>query len=265
MEELYRMMPAALVDFAGKLAGAVLILVAGWIAIHYLLPPLKRRIEHSRVDPTVASFLASSARAALVVVVILAALQQLGMQTASILTLLGTVGLAVALSLQGSLANFASGLLVLSFRLVRVGDQVEVGDVRGQVMDLLPFHVVVVTADNQRVTVPNTSLTGSAVRNHSALPNRRAQWLLPLQASDDLPAIKEALRNRLQTDGRVLREPAPQIFLQEWTDSKRTLAVQAWSLTADYIGVQQEMLEELGKALEGVRTDTTSAKPQATG
>lgn len=254
MEELNKVLPAAVVEFGGRIIGAAVILFVGWIVIRYFTPPLRRMLERSRLDPSFASFLTNSARAAFVVMLIVAAMQQLGLQTASVLTLLGTVGLAVALSLQGSLANFASGLLVLSFRMVRVGDHVEVGDVRGQVIDLLPFHVVVVTADNQRVTVPNTSLTSGAVRNHSALPNRRAQWLLPLLAADDLAAVKEALLARLRGDSHVLAEPAPQAFLQEWTDSKRILAVQAWTLTADHQRVQQEMLETLAKALEESRT-----------
>jgi small conductance mechanosensitive channel len=249
MEELHKLLPEVVLDFSGRLLGAVLILFVGWLVMRYFTPPLRRTLERSHLDPTFASFLTSSARAAFVVMLIVAALQQLGMHTASVLTLLGTVGLAVALSLQGSLANFASGLLVLSFRMVRVGDQVEVGDVRGQVTDLLPFHVVVVTADNQRVTVPNTSLTTTAVRNNSALPHRRAQWLLPLVPADDLATVKETLLARLRGDSRILAEPASQAFLQEWTDSKRVLAVQAWTITADYQRVQQEMLETLAKTL----------------
>jgi small conductance mechanosensitive channel len=250
MEELHKVLPAALLDFGVHLAGAALILFAGWIAVRYFTAPLRRTLERSRIDPSAASFLANSARAAFVVVIIVAALHQVGLQTASVLTLLGTVGLAVALSLQGSLANFASGLLVLSFRMIRVGDQVEVGDVRGQVVDLLPFHVVVVTADNQRVTVPNTLLTAGAVRNNSALPNRRVQWTLPLVPADDLAAVKDALRARLRADTRILAEPPPQVFLQDWSDSKRTLAVQAWTHTADYLAVQQEVLDELAKTVE---------------
>src|SRR5579859_7611808 len=193
MDQLNHLLPALLLEYSGRLLGAALIVLAGWLAIRFLVGPLRRMMEGSRLDPSAASFFANSARSALVVVIILAVLQQLGLHTASVLTLVGMVGLALALSLQGLLANFASGLLVLSFRMVRVGDVVEVGDVRGEVVDLLPFHVVVVTADYQRVTVPNTALTSGPVRNHSALPNRRAQWTLPLTANDDLQAAKEAL------------------------------------------------------------------------
>src|SRR5262249_58081401 len=114
--------------------------------------------------------------------------------TASLLALLGAAGLAVALSLQGALANFASGLVLLAFRMVRLGDQIEVGDVRGRVREMLPFHVVLETADNQRITVPNTLLTNGPVRNHSALPDRRVQWTLPVSGRADLAAARAALR-----------------------------------------------------------------------
>ncbi len=241
------------VQYAGRALGAVLILAIGWAVVHLLAGPLRRWLERSRFDPSVASFLVNSVRSALVVVVLLAILQQLGVQTASLLTLVGAAGLAVALSLQGSLANFASGLLLLSFRMLHVGDLIEMGDVRGRVTELLPFHVVLVTADNQRITVPNALLTNSAVRNNSALPIRRVQWTLPLTPGDDLTAVKNALRTRLQADARIMTDPAPQLAIQEWAIDKRVLAVSAWTATADFLAVQQELLEALGVRLEEVR------------
>jgi small conductance mechanosensitive channel len=240
-------------EYALRLLGAGLILMAGWLAVHFLTGPLRRLLERSRADPSVASFLVNSLRSALVVVVILAVLHQLGVETTSLLTLLAAAGLAVALSLQGSLANFASGLIVLSFRLVRVGDLIELGDIRGRVTELLPFHVILVTADNQRITVPNTQLTNAAVRNHSALPMRRVQWNLPLKPGDDVAAVKNALLTQLRTDPRVLAEPAPQVYVQEWTEEKRLLAIGVWTATTDYAAVQQEMLEPLGLRLEALR------------
>jgi small conductance mechanosensitive channel len=230
-----------------------LILAVGWLAIRYLVQPLRRLLERGRVEASVASFLANSTRSLLLVVVILGVLQQVGVETASLLTVLGAVSLAVALSLQNSLANFTAGLLVLSFRLVRVGDLVEVGDLKGRVVEVLPFHIVLVTADNQCATVPNTLLTNGPLRNHSTLPTRRVQWTLPLTRADDLTAVKEALLRRLQREPRVLREPAPQLFVQDWSEEKRLLAVQAWTATTDYQAVQQELLEELGRQVEALR------------
>jgi small conductance mechanosensitive channel len=201
----------------------------------------------------VASFLVNTARTLLMFAVLLGVLNQLGVETASLLTLLGAVALAVALSLQGSLANFASGLVVLAFRIVRVGDLIETGDIRGRVVELKTFHTVLVTADNQRVTVPNTILTTAAVRNHSALPIRRVEWTLPVAASVDFPGTKGALHARLGSDPRILPDPPPQIFVKEWADDKRLLTILAWTDTAHAISVQQELLEALGLSLDQFR------------
>lgn len=240
-------------EYVLRLVGAALILASGWLAIHFLIGPVRRLAERSRADPSVASFLVNSLRSAIVVVVVLAVLQQLGVETTSLLTVLAAAGLAVALSLQASLANFASGLIVLSFRIVRVGDLIELGDIRGRVTELLPFHIILVTADNQRITIPNTQLTSSAVRNHSALPIRRVQWTLPLKPQDDLPAVRNVLLVQLRADERILAEPAPQIYIQEWTEKGRVLAVTAWTATTNYPDVQQGMLEFLGSRLEELR------------
>jgi small conductance mechanosensitive channel len=253
MEDLLQALRSFGEEYGGRAVGALLLLAAGWLANRYLVVPLRRVLARSRVDPSAASFLVNTARSVLVVAVVLGVLHQLGVAATSLLTLLGAAALAVALALQGSLANFASGLVVLSFRLVRVGDWVEAGDVRGRVAELLPFHVVVVTADNQRVTVPNTNLAGGVVRNHSALPTRRAEWVLPLPAGDDLAAAREALRARLRADRRILAEPAPEVYVKEWAADKRLLTVTAWTATADQPAVQQELLEALGLALEGLR------------
>jgi small conductance mechanosensitive channel len=245
--------PAWVREFALRVAGAILILLIGWIANRLLVGPLRRLLDRSRLDVSVASFLANSARTAILLVVLLAVMQQFGLETTSLLTLLGTAGLAVALSLQGSLANFASGLLLLAFRTVRIGDAVEVGDVRGRVREMLPFHVVLETLDNQRITVPNTLLTNGPVRNNTLLPTRRVQWTLPISAQDDLQAIKTALRERLLADPRIHKEPAPEIHVVEWTMERRSLSVTAWTATSDYLSVQQELMEGLGLSLESVR------------
>jgi small conductance mechanosensitive channel len=239
--------------YAGRVVAALLILAVGWGLIRFLVGPLRHVLERSHFDPSVTSFLVNSARTILLLAVLLGVLNQLGVETASLLTLLGAVALAVALSLQGSLANVASGLVVLSFRIVRVGDVIETGDIRGRVVELLPFHAVLVTADNQRVTVPNTLLTTAAVRNHSALPTRRVEWTLPVPARDDLAAVKEALLARVRADARILPEPVPQVYVKEWAEDKRVLTITAWTATADQLAVQQEMLEALGLTLEAAR------------
>lgn len=253
MNDWWRLGHETVLTYVGDTVKAALVVFVGWLAIRFLIGPLRRLLERSRVDRAVASFLANSVRTAILVFIVIGVLQQFGLETASLLTLVGAVGVAVALSLQNSLANFASGLLVLSFRMVHVGDLIEVGDFRGRVSEILPFHIVLVSPDNQNITVPNTLLTTGPVRNHSTLSTRRLQWTLPLLPQDDLAAVKEALRGKLLSDLRILPEPAPRFFVQEWALDKHVLVVEGWTASGNYPAAQQDMLEPLGQTVDEAR------------
>jgi small conductance mechanosensitive channel len=253
MEELWRRLEQNAEVYVGRLIGAIIILFVGILALRYLLAPLRRILERGRMESSAASFVTNTARAVLIIAIGIAMLQQLGMETASLVTVLAAGGLAVALSLQNTLTNFAAGLLLLFFRMVRVGDLIEAGGMRGRVMEILPFHVVLLADDNEVLTLPNSLLTGSGFRNLSAQPARRAQWTLPLRPGDDLGAAKAVLCDRLLADPRILKEPGPRAFVQEWADDKRVLAVQAWATVGNQRAVQEELLEALGQALEGLR------------
>ena len=201
-------------DFGLRAARAGAVVAIGWLAVWFTAGPLRRMLGRTRLDASMASFLANTGRGVLLVAVALIALDQLGVQTGSLIALLGAAGLAIGLSLQGSLANFASGLLLLSFRTVRVGDWIEVGGQRGQVRDMHPFHIVIVADDNRVIALPNTMLTGGPVANDSALSPRRLRWALTVSGRDDLPAVKAALKARLAADPRVLTEPAPEVHVE---------------------------------------------------
>src|SRR5262249_29442617 len=160
----------------------------------YLTAPLRRLLGRSRLDPAVTSLLVHSARGLLLAVIVVGVLQELGVETASLLTVLAAARLAVAPSLQSTLANFAAGLALLAFGRLRSGDALEVGGLPGRVTAIYPFHLVLVTDDNQPAEVPHVLLTGGVFRNLTALPVRRVEWTLPLRPADDLAVVKEALR-----------------------------------------------------------------------
>jgi small conductance mechanosensitive channel len=261
MPEWWQQYHVEIERYGGEGLRLLLVLVLGWLGLRYLVGGLRRLLERARVDPTVASFLASSVQTLLLIALLVVALQIVGVPAATLLTVLGAAGLAIALSLQNSLANFAAGLLVLAFRMVRLEDLIEVGEFKGQVAEMQPFHIVLLTADHQRITVPNTLLMAGGVRNNSALPTRRVQWNFPLAGPEDLAAVKEALRARVQADPRVLPEPPVYVFVQEWAPDKRVVAVQAWTATADYPAVQQDLLEPLGQALERLRPPAAGPAP----
>jgi small conductance mechanosensitive channel len=235
-------------------AAVVLILAAGLLFARYLIGPIQRGLERVGVSPVTLSFVVNTLRAGLFLAIVLAVLQQLGVVTTSLLALLGASGAAVALSLNTTMANFAAGLVLLGNRMVRLRDVIEIGDVRGQVVELQPFHVVVITADQVRVTLPNSLLINGPLRNHSALPTRRVQWILPIPDGAEISAARSALLARLQADSRILPTPAPSAFVSDWLADRRVLTVQAWTASADASAVQEGMLEELGRTVQELGT-----------
>ena len=239
--------------YAGHIVGALVILLVGFLAMRFLMAPLRRLLTRSRVEASTASFLTNTVRGLLLVAIGIAFLQQLGVESASLLTVLAASGLAVALSLQNTLANFAAGLLLLFFRLARIGDVIETIGFRGRITDLLPFHVLLLTEDNEVATVPNSALIGSGFRNLTAHATRRVQWTLTLRNTDDLDAVRAALCGRLLVDQRLLKEPPPRVLVQEWREDTRVLTIQAWAEVGRYREAQEELLEPLGRALEEVR------------
>jgi small conductance mechanosensitive channel len=253
MEALLDQLWAGVQEYAGPALRILLVLILGALSLRYLVAWLRRGLERTHAEPAVASFLLSSARTAILVLVALVVLQQLGIAATSLLAVVGAAGLAVALALQNSLTNFAAGLVLLTYRMVRVGDYIELGDVRGRVIEMLPFHVVLASPENQRITVPNATLANGMLRNHSALPIRRARWLLPLQPGEDVDAARALLRDCVAADPRIRTDPPVQVYVQDWSLDRRTLAVEAWTVTADLERVQQELLETLGKRLEAWR------------
>jgi small conductance mechanosensitive channel len=252
MDEFWQQLQAAGVTLAGRLAGAGLALLVGWMVLRLLRAPLTRLIDRGRIDPSAASFVGGTLRLIILLAVVLMVLQTLGVQTTSLVALLGAAGVAVALALQSLLSNFASGLLLLTSRTVRVGDTVEVAGVTGKVAELRPFHVVLDTSDNKRVAVPNSLMTTTVVKNLTALPTRQAEWELPLGPRADLGQARAALLGRLRSDPRVLAEPAPAVTLRTWAPERRTLGVTAWTTTVDLARVQADLLEALAAALAAV-------------
>jgi small conductance mechanosensitive channel len=252
MSELWQWLQPRAAESLEHLAAVGLILFVIWLIYRISADPLRRFLVRLGISAAVVSFLFNSLRILVLTFGLVSVLQQLGVQTASLLTLLGAVTVAVSLALQGMMSNFAAGLVLLAYRMVHLGDTIEAGDVRGTVVELLPFHVVLETADHVKVTLPNSTLINGAYRNLSASPTRRVQWLLPVPVRLDLEKVKEALRGVLRGDGRVLAVPAPTLFVQDWSSERRVLAVQAWAQTADAGAVQESLLEGLGKAVEGL-------------
>jgi small conductance mechanosensitive channel len=240
-----------LVAFYGiKILAAVVILVVGrWVA-KGLKKLIERALVRSKVDHTLVSFLGHMTYIALLAFIIIAALNQLGVQTTSFIAVLGAAGLAIGLALQGSLANFAAGLLMVIFRPFKVGDYIEGAGVAGIVEEIQIFTTQLKTPDNKKIIVPNAKMTGDNIVNYSANEIRRLDMVLGVSYDDDLDKVKTVLDDIIAKEERILQEPAPTIGVLEFADSSVNFAFRPWVKTAEYWGVYFALTETIKKRFD---------------
>jgi len=181
---------------------------------------------------------------------VIAAIGQLGVQTTPLVAVLGAAGLAVGLALQGSLSNFASGVMLVLFRPFTKGDFVEAGGTSGSVNEVGMFNTTLTTPDNRRVIVPNNQITSSVITNFSANATRRIDLLIGVDYSNDLKVARATMEKVVKAHPKVLEEPAPAVLLMELADSSVNFAVRPWVATPDFWVVRNELLEQIKAELE---------------
>ncbi len=217
-----------------RIAIAVAIFLVGRIVARWVSDFAKRAIKKSQVDDSLAAFVANFAYAILMAVVIIAALGQLGIQTTSFIAILGAAGLAVGLALQGSLANFAAGVMIIIYHPFKAGDFIEAAGTMGIVEEIEIFTTKLRTTDNKLVIIPNNQITNGNIINYSAKDTRRIDMVIGVSYSDDLAKVKSVLAGILASDARILPEPAPTIGVMTLGDSSIDFAVRPWVKTSDY-------------------------------
>ncbi len=228
-----------------KIVGAILILIIGRIVINIIAKMVRKLLQRSNTDETLTKFVVSLARIALMTFVFIAAIGTLGVQTASFVAIIGAAGLAIGFALQGSLSNFASGVMLILFRPFKAGDYVEAGGSSGSVEVIQIFNTIMKTPDNKKVIVPNSQITGGSVTNYSAMDTRRIDMVFGIGYGDDIKLAKETLERIVKDDSRVLRDPAPTIAVSELGDSSVNFVVRPWVKTADYWGVYFDLTEKV--------------------
>lgn len=233
-----------------KVVAAIAILVIGrWVAkgVRVLI---RKLMEKSKVEETLVSFVTSLAYVAMMAFVIIAAINKLNIQTASFVAVLGAAGLAVGLALQGSLANFASGVLMVIFKPFTVGDLVEAGGTMGVVEEIGIFNTEIKTADNKKVIVPNAKVTGDNIVNYTTKGMRRVDLVAGVSYSDDLDKVRKVLEGILAGDERILKDPEPTIGVLELADSSVNFAVRPWVKVEDYWDVFFATQEKIKKEFD---------------
>jgi small conductance mechanosensitive channel len=232
-------------DWGIKALAALAILIIGrWVA-KGIRRGVRRMMEKGGVDPIIIGFVGSITYIALLAFVVIAALGQLGIQTTSFIAILGAAGLAVGLALQGSLANFAAGFLMIIFRPFRVGDFVEAAGVAGVVKDMQIFTTTLKTGDNKTIIIPNAKISGDNIINYSAEENRRVDMTVGVAYDADLSKVRDVLNDIISKDERILSDPAPQVAVAELADSSVNFVVRIWTKTGDYWAVKCDTTETI--------------------
>ncbi len=233
-----------------KIIAAIVIYMVGKLVAKFLRHMTERLMIKSKVEPTLVNFVSNLVYIALLAFVIIAALGKLGVHTASFVAVLGAAGLAVGLALQGSLSNFAAGVLLIFFKPFKVDDVVEVAGIVGVVEGISIFTTELRTPDNKLVIIPNSKITADKIVNINAKPTRRVDMVFGVSYGDDLDKVKTVIQTVLEEDERILKEPAATVAVNTLADSSVNLVVRPWVNTADYWNVYFDLTEKMKKRFD---------------
>ncbi len=237
-------------DLGIRLIAAIAIFFIGRIVVRFVTNGIRKVLESQEVDKILESFVSNLVYWTLMTVVIIAAINQIGVQTTSLIAIMGAAGLAVGLAMQGSLANFAAGVLIVMFRPYRVGDFVEVAGVAGAVVQVGILTTILKTGDNKQIIVPNAQIMSSIITNYSANDTRRVDLVIGIGYDDDIDKARDTIRALVDADDRILKDPACLIAVSELADSSVNFVVRPWVKSADYSAVNFALTEAIKRRFD---------------
>ena len=224
---------------------ALAIFVVGKFIVNILVNVAKKLMGKAKVDNILINFIASIIKTVLLLFVVIAALDQLGVDTTSMIALIGAAGLAIGLALQGTLQNLASGVMLIIFRPFSDGDFIEAAGVSGVVEEIGIFSITMRTGDNREIIIPNGEIYGGTITNNSRRETRRVDMVFGIGYDDDLLKAKDIIKKILSEDERILDDPAPAVVVGELADSSVNFNVRPWCKTSDYWGVYSDVHEKI--------------------
>lgn len=233
------------VEYGTAILGALAIFIIGKLAAKWMKRSLRVILRRGKMDETLVTFLSNVVYFLLLAVVIIAALGQLGVETTTVAAIFAAAGLAIGLSLQNSLSNFASGVLIIAFRPFKVGDYITAGGQSGVVEEVNIFTTNLKTPDNIGVIVPNSAITASSILNFNANETRRLDMTIGISYKDDVGRAKQIIQATLDEDSRILRDPEPVVAVLALADFSVNIAVRPWTKTSDYWNVWFELHEKI--------------------
>ena len=223
-----------IVEYGLKIGAAILIFAAGWFAIKLINRWIKNMMIRREIDPSLAGFILSLVRTALKVLLFVTVIQMIGVTTTSFVAILGAAGLAIGLALQGTLGNFAGGVIILLLKPFRVGDFIDAQNHTGTVFSIELFTTVLKTTDNKTVIIPNGPLANGNIVNYTHEATRRVDWTFSMGYGNDVDQANKILQRLMDEDPRIFNDPAPFVGLTALADSSVNFAVRAWTKTEDY-------------------------------
>lgn len=234
-----------LVSYGPKLVMAIVVLLIGMWAIKIATRAINRAMERGKMEPSLRKFLNNVIGVLLKILLIISVASMAGIATTSFVAILGAAGLAVGLALQGSLANFAGGVLLLLFKPFKIGDVVEAQGYTGKVHEIQIFNTILKTPDNKTIFIPNGPLAGGTLTNYSTESQRRVDMTFGIGYEDDMARAKKILRRLIAEDERILPQPAPVVVVTELGDSSVNIAVRVWCNATDYWNIYFDMQEKV--------------------
>ncbi len=238
------------VNFSLKIISALIVLIVGILIIRVMRYFFKRIIDKQKVDPTVSGFLLNMISWLFKLLLFIAVVSKLGVETSSFVAVLGAMGLAIGLSLQGSLSNFTGGLLIIMFKPFRVGDYITAQNISGTVKSIQIFNTQVNTDNNQAVFIPNGILSNGTIINFSKEPQRRANIQIAVSASNDLAKVNQIFLDVLKNNDKVLKTPAPTVVLSELAGDTAVFNIRPWAMRANFSTMNSEVLLQLKNIIE---------------
>lgn len=250
MEQIYEQLLEWATMYGTKVIGAIVILIVGRIVVSFLSKLVKKVLTKAGTEETVTKFIVTLTRIGLLVFVILAALSTLGVETASIIAVIGAAGLAVGFALQGSLSNFASGIMLIVFRPIKKDELVEIAGHLGFVKEVHIFNTRMVTFENKRVIIPNSKITSDSIVNYSAEGYLRCDMVFGVSYGDDIDKAKGILENIMRSDARVMDDPPFTVAVKTLNNSSVDFAVRPYVKVEDYWGVYFDTTEAVKKQFD---------------
>src|SRR5690554_5582531 len=239
-----------LLHFSVKIVSALVVLGVGILVIRLIKGVVQKIVDKKEVDPTVSGFLLNMISWLLKLLLFIAVISKLGVETSSFVAVLGAMGLAIGLSLQGSLSNFTGGLLIIMFKPFRVGDYITAQDISGTVKSIQIFNTQVNTDNNQAVFIPNGILSNGTIINFSKETNRRANIQITVSTANDLAKVNQIFLDILKNNDKVLDTPEPVVVLSDLIGDTVTFSIRPWALRTDFWAMNSEILLELKNTIE---------------